>query len=80
MIKPYARGHPAPLAVEDAERAAVLRDEAGSLPSLLLNSAAVSHAVMMAGGYFTLLAGYMNAADALRVGRKMHTESGLFRT
>ena len=78
MIKPYASEQLAPLVVEDAERAAALWGEAESLPSLLLNSAAVSNAVMMAGGYFTPLTGYMNAADALRVGREMHTESGLF--
>ena len=78
MITPYASEQLIPLAVEDAGRAAALRDEAESLPSLLLNSAAVSNAVMMAGGYFTPLTGYMNAADALRIGREMHTESGLF--
>jgi len=78
MINPYASEQLIPLAVEDAGRAAALRDEAESLPSLLLNSAAVSNAVMMAGGYFTPLTGYMNAADALRIGREMHTESGLF--
>ena len=78
MINPYACEHLTPLAVEGTERAAALRDEAESLPSLLLNSAAVSNAVMMAGGYFTPLTGYMNMADAVRVGREMHTESGLF--
>ena len=78
MIQPYACERLVPLAIEDAARAAALRDEAESLPSLVLNSAAVSNAVMMAGGYFTPLTGYMNAADALRIGREMHTESGLF--
>ena len=78
MIQPYACERLVPLAIEDAARAAALRDEAESLPSLVLNSAAVSNAVMMAGGYFTPLTGYMNAADTLRIGREMHTESGLF--
>ena len=78
MIQPYACERLVPLAIEDVARAAALRDEAKSLPSLVLNSAAVSNAVMMAGGYFTPLTGYMNTADALRIGREMHTESGLF--
>ena len=78
MIQPYACERLIPLAIEDTARAATLRDEAESLPSLVLNSAAISNAVMMAGGYFTPLTGYMNAADTLRIGREMHTESGLF--
>ncbi len=78
MIRPYAAERLMPLIVEDAEQQAALRKEAETLPALLLNSAAVSNAVMLAGGYFTPLGGYMNAADALRIGQSMHTEAGLF--
>ncbi len=78
MIRPYASEHLVPLIVADDARRAALRDEANALPSLLLNSAAVSNAVMLAGGYFTPLTGYMGVADALRIGREMRTESGLF--
>ncbi len=78
MIKPYASDRLIPLIVDGAERAAAVREEAESLPSLTLNSAAVSNAVMLAGGYFTPLDGYMGAADALRVGRETRAESGLF--
>ncbi len=78
MIRPYASEHLTPLIVEDPERATALRTEAESLPQLPVNSAAISNAVMLAAGYFTPLTGYMSAADALRVGREMHTEAGLF--
>ena len=78
MIRPYASERLNPLIVADEARRAALRDEADALPGLRLNSAAVSNAVMLAGGYFTPLGGYMGAADALRVGREMRTEAGLF--
>ena len=78
MISPYASDRLRPLAVTDPERQAALRAEAETLPSLTLNSAAVANAAMLAGGYFTPLSGYMNAADALRVGTEMRTADGLF--
>ena len=78
MISPYASDRLRPLAVADPERRAALQAEAESLPSLTLNSAAVANAAMLAGGYFTPLPGYMNAADALRIGAEMRTADGLF--
>ena len=78
MISPYASDRLRPLAVADPERRAALQAEAESLPSLILNSAAVANAAMLAGGYFTPLPGYMNAADALRIGVEMRTADGLF--
>jgi sulfate adenylyltransferase len=51
---------------------------AEELPSMLLCSAAAANAVMLGGGYFTPLKGYMNKADALSVAEKMRTTDGLF--
>ena len=67
MIRPYA---------SERDRDA-LRAEAAQLPAMTLNSSAVSNAVMLAGGYFTPLTGYMNAADARRIGAEMRTADGL---
>jgi sulfate adenylyltransferase len=78
MIKPHGADALNPLLVSNqAERDALL-NEAEGLPSLLLNSAAAANAVMLGGGYFTPLGGYMNRADALSVAEKMHTVDGLF--
>ncbi len=78
MINPHGADALAPLYVaDDAERAKLLA-EAESLPALTLSSAAAANAVMLGGGYFTPLPGYMNVADALSVAEKMHTVDGLF--
>ena len=63
MIKPHGSDQLNPLLVDDAQRQALLQ-EAESLPSLLLNSAAAANAVMLGAGYFNPLTGYMNLADA----------------
>jgi sulfate adenylyltransferase len=62
---------------DDREKASLLA-EAETLPSITLNSAAAANAVMLGGGYFTPLTGFMNLADALSVSETMHTTSGLF--
>ena len=77
MIKPHGSDHLNPLLVDDAQRQALLQ-EAESLPSLLLNSAAAANAVMLGAGYFNPLTGYMNLADALSVAASLHTTEGLF--
>ena len=77
MIKPHGSETLNPLYVEDDAARAALLSEAESLPSLLLNSAA-ANAVMMAGGYFNPLTGYMNKADALSVAKDLKTTDGLF--
>ena len=73
MIKPHGADALNPLLVTDAQQLETLQDEAKNLPSLLLNSAAAANAVMLGGGYFTPLAGYMNLNDALSVSQKMQT-------
>jgi sulfate adenylyltransferase len=78
MIKPHGSDALNPLLVTDAGELARLQAEAESLPSLLLTSAAAANAVMLGGGYFNPLSGYMNVADALSVAEKMHTVDGLF--
>ncbi len=78
MIKPHGSDQLNPLFVYDTARHEALAKEAESLPSLLVNSAAAANAVMLGGGYFNPLTGYMNLADALSVAKDMKTTSGLF--
>lgn len=78
MIKPHGAEALKPLLVSDPGEKAALMEEAERLPSLTLNSAAAANAVMLGGGYFTPLDGYMNLADALSVSASMHTTDGLF--
>ena len=78
MIKPHGADALNPLLVADTEERDRLLAAAATLPSLLLSSAAAANAVMLGGGYFTPLSGYMNVADALSVSQKMHTVDGLF--
>ncbi len=78
MIKPHGSEKLNPLFVYDVEKHHELKKEAESLPSLLLNSAAATNAVMLGAGYFNPLTGYMNIADMLSVAEKLQTTSGLF--
>ena len=78
MIKPHGADALNPLLVTDADQLESLKAEAATLPSMMLSSAAAANAVMLGGGYFTPLSGYMNLADALSVAQKMHTVDGLF--
>jgi sulfate adenylyltransferase len=78
MIKPHGSDELNPLFVYDTEQRHALLAEAESLPSMLLNSAAAANAVMLGGGYFNPLTGYMNLADAMGVAENMTTASGVF--
>ena len=78
MIKPHGSDELNPLFVDKSEQRHALVAEAENLPSILLNSAAAANAVMLGGGYFNPLTGYMNLADAMAVAENMHTSSGLF--
>lgn len=78
MIRPHGSDELNPLFVYDTERHHALSQEAESLPSLLLNSAAAANAVMLGAGYFNPLSGYMNLADALSVAENLRTTDGLF--
>jgi sulfate adenylyltransferase len=78
MIKPHGSDTLNPRFVYDSEQHDALKHIAEDLPSMLLSSAGAANAVMLGGGYFTPLNGYMNKADALSVAEKMHTTDGLF--
>ena len=78
MIKPHGATELKPLFVYDAEQHHALSRQAEELSSLLLNSAASADAVMLGGGYFTPLNGFMNLSDAMSVAENMRTSSGLF--
>lgn len=78
LIAPHGSTNLKPLYVNDASKRASLEQEAESLGSITISSTAAGNAVMLGAGYFTPLAGFMNKADALEVGRSMQTESGLF--
>jgi len=78
MIKPHGADALKPLYVADAAARQSLIEEAKSLPAITVSSAAAANAVMLAGGYFTPLTGYMNLADCLSVSDSLHTADGLF--
>ncbi len=78
MTRPVGSDSLKPLFVyDDAERSA-LASEAESLPSVEVSSAAAANAVMLGGGYFTPLPGYMNLADALGCADNMRMTDGSF--
>ena len=78
IIEPHGSAELNPLYVADADEHAKLAKEAEALPSIVVSSASAANAVMLAGGYFNPLTGYMNKADALSVADNMHTTSGVF--
>lgn len=78
MIKPHGSEKLNPLFVMDAQERAKLTAEAEKLPSIVVSSAAAANAVMMGGGYFNPLTGYMNLADSMKVAEEMKTTGGLF--
>ena len=78
MIAPHGSAQLKPLLPADPVRRDELGAEAEALPSLLLNSAAAANAVMLGGGYFTPLDGFMALEDALSVAETMQTTEGLF--
>jgi sulfate adenylyltransferase len=78
MIRPYASEPLAPRIVADDAKRRALEEEAASLPSVVVNSAAAANLVMLGAGYFNPLEGPMDLADSLSVAEKMHTADGLF--
>jgi len=78
MIKPLGSDQIKPLFVADEAKRAELIKEAASLPSIVISSAAAGNAVMMGGGYFTPLTGFMNVADSMSVAEKMQMSNGQF--
>ena len=78
MIKPYQSEQLKPLLVRDPSQRDNARREAESLPSALISSASAANTVMLGGGYFTPLSGFMNKTDAMTVSKTLHTQDGLF--
>ncbi|MBI4687322.1 MAG: sulfate adenylyltransferase [Nitrospirae bacterium] len=78
LIKPHGSDKLNPLFVYDTAENEALQKEAEKLPSIVISSATAANAVMMGGGYFNPLTGYMNKADALSIANSMKTTSGLF--
>lgn len=78
MINPYGASRLVPLMVDDAAERDALLAEAAHLPKLLLNSAAATNAVMLGGGYFTPLTGFMDLDEGMSVAQAMRTKTGLF--
>ncbi|MFC1939325.1 sulfate adenylyltransferase [Chloroflexota bacterium] len=78
MIKPHGSDTLNPLYVSDDKKRAELINEAKSLPSIVVSSAAAANAVMLASGYFNPLKGFMNLEEALSVAEKMKLPDGLF--
>lgn len=78
MIKPVGSDELQPLFVYDPDKHHELKHEAAGLPSVVVSSQAAGNAVMMGGGYFSPLQGFMNVADAVSVAETMKTAGGMF--
>lgn len=78
LIKPHGSDELNPLFVYDTAANEALQKEAEGLTSIVVSSATAANAVMLGGGYFNPLTGYMNKADALSVAKDMKTTSDLF--
>jgi sulfate adenylyltransferase len=78
LIAPHGSTMLKPLHVADPAENARLAAEAERLPSVVVSSAAAANAVMLGGGYFNPLPGFMGRAESLSVAKDMTTLDGLF--
>ena len=78
MIAPHGSAELNPLYVEDEQQRAALETRAEGLESVVVGSAAAANAVMLGGGYFNPLSGFMDVSEALSVAHDMQTPDGLF--
>ena len=78
MIKPIGSDELQPRFVADKAEREKLIAEAESLPSVTISSQAAGNAVMMGGGYFNPLKGFMSVADAMGAAEKMTLTDGSF--
>jgi sulfate adenylyltransferase len=78
VIKPHGADALNPLLVTDQAQRDALIAEAANLKQVLVSSATAANAVMLGGGYFTPLNGYMSKADALSVADTLTTQTGVF--
>ena len=77
MINPYFSEKLNPLYVLDESLRNKLLNKAAKIPSIITSSSAAANAVMLAGGYFNPLKGFMNLNEVLSVAEKMKMPSGL---
>jgi len=77
MINPYFSENLNPLYVLDESLRKKLQNKAEKIPSIIITSSAAANAVMLAGGYFNPLKGYMNLTEVLSVAERMQMPSGL---
>ena len=78
MVGAYQSPELTPLFVFDPKQRDALMREAAGFHSILADSPSAASAVMLGGGYFTPLTGFMNKTDALSVAESMLTSDGLF--
>ncbi len=78
MISPVGADELLPLFVYDPDEHHALTHEAEGLPSVVVSSQAAGNAVMLGGGYFTPLKGFMNVADAVSAADTLRTTDGRF--
>ena len=78
MIKPVGSDKLQPLFVYDPDEHHQLLKESEGLPSVLISSQAAGNAVMMGGGYFTPLQGFMTVADGMGCAETMKMTDGSF--
>jgi len=77
MINPYFSEKLNPLYVLDESLRNKLLNKVAKIPSIITSSSAAANAVMLAGGYFNPLKGFMNLNEVLSVAEKMKMPSGL---
>ncbi|MCB1859528.1 MAG: sulfate adenylyltransferase [Gammaproteobacteria bacterium] len=78
MIKPVGSDVLQPLFVYDTDEHHELLHEAEAMPSVIVSSQAAGNAVMMGGGYFTPLKGFMTVGDAMGCAENMKMSDGSF--
>lgn len=78
LIAPHGATQLNPLYVADDKQRASLESEAQSLSKIAVSSATAGNAVMLGGGYFTPLTGFMNKENVLSVAETMSMTDGLF--
>lgn len=78
MIKPIGSDVLQPLFVYDTDEHQELRREAETLPSVIVSSQTAGNAVMMGGGYFSPLKGFMTVGDAIGCSENMKMSDGSF--
>ena len=71
MITPFGSETLHSLFIDDSSFRTDLLKEAQNLPSIVISSTAAANAVMLGGGYFNPLNGFMNLDETLRVSEFM---------